>query len=692
MDNLLSMFNGFKLIKIDIKGKYISSKLTNNLIENQPINNLYEEILLSKIFFLLNNNDISKYTNYYIYLKQKFIYSIKPFNINLYALFSSYLFYKIGQTIKTILCYSDTYQIIEILNYYYKDILITHLNNGNIEQNKIKQIYKFDDFNITKYNITIKYDLIIILFLSFNIDILNNINKNGYLIIYLSDLYNNLLLLQNIGQCFENMYIIYNIYSLNNINEHCIIFEKFKKNVYSNNNMFYSKYIKTIKAYYKILNKDIHRINLQLNYIRENINNQDFINSLIKQNYIYSYNLAKLFKFQIYESEDINTITSKLFIVDKGLYLIMRSHIIPIIKIQCTNNNILPQEFNYLIKLINCSTNQIDFRDIDTYNKIKKLIRFYENTLNHELYKLDIKIKKNRPVSRAWIKMYEILYNTRIFDTLKDINIFYMCEAPGSFIMSIDYYINKWNSNAKYTWEATTLHTDNGGYDDIYDIIKKNKNKWSYGSDGTGNITSEDNIKYYKNICKNKNWLISDCGLEYSEDNTLCILLYYSQMLFILYNLSKHGNCIIKQLFTNLHYKILIDMIYIFYLSFEKIEIYKPTQNEHSPEFYMICFNYNNKHDSLSDEDFIILFNILKLQTTIKNISIINKYHKDFIFQYYNILEKIINQFNMAIDRQLFYTDYLNIIKDTETNDSINHSEYIKLKNKDWIIQYIYRK
>ena len=89
MDNLLSVFNGFKLIKIDIKGKYISSDLTNNLIEIQPINNVYEEILLSKIFFLLNNNDISKYTNYYIYLKQKFIYSIKPFNINLYALFSS---------------------------------------------------------------------------------------------------------------------------------------------------------------------------------------------------------------------------------------------------------------------------------------------------------------------------------------------------------------------------------------------------------------------------------------------------------------------------------------------------------------------------------------------------------------------------------------------------------------------------
>ena len=223
MDNLLSVFNGFKLIKIDIKGKYISSDLTNNLIEIQPINNVYEE---------------------------------------------------------TILCYSDTYQIIEILNYYYKDILITHLNNGNIEQNKIKQIYKFDDFNITNYSITIKYDLIIILFLSFNIDILNNINKNGYLIIYLSDLYNNLLLLQNIGQCFENMYIIYNIYSLNNINEHCIIFEKFKKNKYSNNNMFYSKYIKTIKAYYKILKKDIHRINLHLNYIRENINNKDIIDSI----------------------------------------------------------------------------------------------------------------------------------------------------------------------------------------------------------------------------------------------------------------------------------------------------------------------------------------------------------------------------------------------------------------------------
>jgi len=46
-------------------------------------------------------------------------------------------------------------------------------------------------------------------------------------------------------------------------------------------------------------------------------------------------------------------------------------------------------------------------------------------------------------------------------------------------------------------------------------------------------------------------------------------------------------------------------MFYIMYLSFEKIQIYKPIQNEFSPEFFIICSNYNN---ILSENHFNILF------------------------------------------------------------------------------------
>ena len=48
-----------------------------------------------------------------------------------------------------------------------------------------------------------------------------------------------------------------------------------------------------------------------------------------------------------------------------------------------------------------------------------------------------------RPVSRAWLKLYEILKIFKFNNKSKTIKTFHICEAPGNMIMSIKYYINK---------------------------------------------------------------------------------------------------------------------------------------------------------------------------------------------------------------------------------------------------------
>jgi len=439
----------------------------------------------------------------------------------------------------------------------------------------------------------------------------------------------------------------------------------------------------------------------RIKYISENEKNEKIINSIIRENQMYSYEMARILKFNVYDMRDYIDETlikslQKLFMFDRGQYITIKKHNLEKVKIDVGYFKI-PKEIQYQVETAKTSTNQIDFRDHKIYDEVKKFIRFYEHTLGKELIKEGIYIyKKDKfskrtknilPVSRAWIKFYEILYTTRIYDFIKeDLKVFYQCEAPGTFIIITEYYLKKWNSNIRYTWDAMTLNPkleNKEALGDTYGLIKKFGERWTFGKDGTGDITKEENIKYYHNMCKNRDWIIGDCGLSFSEDKMPGVLLFYAQMLFNLYNLKEGAGCIFKQI-LNFDTKILIDMMYLMYLSFDKMEIYKPVQNEFSPEFYVICSKYKR---ILNDKDFEILFKFLK-DNEILTKSFINEYKRDFIYQFTGMLEKIIRGFNNAIDRQLYYTDFWDKISN-EDKDEIKR--YIDIKNKDWIDYYIKR-
>ena len=306
-----------------------------------------------------------------------------------------------------------------------------------------------------------------------------------------------------------------------------------------------------------------------------------------------------------------------------------------------TNVNI-SKLMNNLNTYLSKKINQIDFRPIDKYDYVKKYVRLYENSLNKMLFELGYNIN-NKKVSRAWIKMYEILKyikfkkiissnnNNNNNNNNKNINIFFLCEAPGNFIHSIGFYIKKYLSDYKYIWNATSLKQNgkNNAFGDDYNMIKNNLDLWSYGKDETGDITNIENIKYYKNICNDKDWIIGDCGIPYSDDNEISLRLYFSEILFILYNSKNGSNSIFKSLIP-IKYNILMDLYYILFNSYEKLLFYKPMQNKFSPEFYVIGINYKK-----TVKNFDLLFDILKKGNFKENkYSIIEKYNNQFKYQF----------------------------------------------------------
>ena len=129
-------------------------------------------------------------------------------------------------------------------------------------------------------------------------------------------------------------------------------------------------------------------------------------------------------------------------------------------------------------------------------------------------------------------------------------------------------------------------------------------------------------------------------------------------------------------------------MIYLLFNSFKNLYFYKPTQNSFSGEFYIVCKNYNN---IITNRQFDILFSLLNNSenynlTDLKKISIIKEYSKDFIYQYGDALNKIITNFNLTINKQLFYTDIWSEITEEHKKEI---KDKIHIKNQDWIDYYL---
>ncbi len=659
---------------------------------------------------------------------------------------------------KNIMAISRNYAVVEMLIYYQKKmsesnsdfrINFDHYhytkNTGkfNTEKiqtsvnsliNKIKTTYEFNDYHIDtipkkKYgfmlcdviNDRIYDDIELDINLIINIEKENNklldyvykkmewLELNGDMLLYSYSFLTeeNIQTLEKISKSFKK------IKTFNNYGDAFwfpfIYCQGFNGKVDQLNDHISERFYKFVKHIYK---KNIEKINTQLN-VYSHIENlllndptcdelqQMYIKNLYISNEIAEYIGLETYKFKGSMNIELSKNLQNLFSIEHAIEytLIPRNNEKFIIEITDTDTlNI--KEMDDINKYHLDTILMIDFRPKHIYDYVKKYVRLYEGTLNKLLFKNGININGS-PVSRAWIKMLEILHiiDFKNINNIKDSNIiktFHICEAPGNFVHCINYYINKYMKNVSFEWHALTLRPDGNNknaFGDNYGMIKKNPNNWSYGFDNTGDITVRPNIEYYKDKCSTCDWLIGDCGMSWDPDpnnKKMFVRLYYAQILFILHNIRKGGNFIFKGVIP-IDNPILIDAYYILYNSMEKMQLIKPVQNKFSPEFYIIGYNF--KGSNLTDKDWDILFEALDdTDNKIDNISIISnaqkkneKYSDNFKYQFIKGIGMISDSFCDTIRMQLFYVDFWNSI----TNDIKQLiKNTIHIKNEEFMKEY----
>jgi len=277
----------------------------------------------------------------------------------------------------------------------------------------------------------------------------------------------------------------------------------------------------------------------------------------------------------------------------------------------------LPNEKYGYTQYLNICRNKIDNIDPDVWKKV----RWYINVYDFQV--------KDPIVNRAFYKYWEIINEFEIFEDYTEDDIILHCaEAPGGFIqgsniyLQIDRTIKNTNTSSKpdidddgfitvkkrkfvknnYKIYTISLNKDLPQYKN-YNLPTYNKNIMNkhlyitYGKDNTGDINNFYNIDHIRLISKCPFYLVTaDGGFDEGNDFNHKEQLHYNLILSEIYSsisLQKTNGHFILKMFdiltdTSIH------LIYLLYLCYKEVYIYKPkTSRPTNSEKYIICKYFN---------------------------------------------------------------------------------------------------
>ena len=311
-----------------------------------------------------------------------------------------------------------------------------------------------------------------------------------------------------------------------------------------------------------------------------------------------------------------------------------------------------------------------------------------------------INFKLPRKTSNGYMKLWELYASVpQLLPNKKQLNVLHLAEAPGQWINCTRHYIEtKRHKVEHYNWIANSLnptHPKNIAkygkniFADDYGFLKKYPQKWLFGEDDTGDITSGKNLAWFKEYMtefKDKSGgeglhlITGDAGMGSGSGIKLVDLqkIDYAQMCMVASCSKKGTNCVIKHFnYLNMDFKksfessgFLISYLYIYYLMFDSVRLIKPNASSpNSGEFYLVGLRFTGLEDSILDTL------IKELDTFKENQCFFKKQDipESFSIQVIEFIEKLLELNNKQFD---IVNMLLTCIIDKDSNkDSNNNSQ-----------------
>jgi len=331
----------------------------------------------------------------------------------------------------------------------------------------------------------------------------------------------------------------------------------------------------------------------------------------------------------------------------------------------------------------------VDTRDKQKYIKYS----YYQNIFK----KLSKHLKKEYNTfnfSKAAIKLYEI---TRKFNIIKKsskkLTTYHLCELPGSFIYSLDTFINTDTKIEKWDWGAQSLLTSSGLKNNYY-LAETYPEKWDFGSSGDGDITNISNINHYSNnkILKNSDIITSDCGIGDVGRSDFTNVIFASILTFLLG--AKQKSHFIQKFYYPAN-NTMLSLIYICAYYFKNIYIYKPTVNLQSNELYIVMKNFSGVKDK-DKKKLLKLYEKYDKLSIFKrrSVSLVKNIDEKWLNKINKIFIKYQNKMEDVIYKNITSMDYITIL-DKQDNIQKYHKKINKIINNkynEWIKLFSFSK
>tara|TARA_B100001094_G_scaffold332777_1_gene406440 strand:+ start:3422 stop:4477 length:1056 start_codon:yes stop_codon:yes gene_type:complete len=332
-----------------------------------------------------------------------------------------------------------------------------------------------------------------------------------------------------------------------------------------------------------------------------------------------------------------------------------------LLKYQNNNNNIV---FQNLYEKITKTKKKIDYYN-KKWDKAKKEANEYEYIYTSSNPSKNV--CNIYPIaSRSYFKILEMINKFNI-DTVSNINnIICIAEGPGGFLQ----YLNSKYKNSNIY--GVTLLSNDKQIPYWSPIIMKKKNiKLLYGINNDGDLYKLSNIESIVNKIDKCDLITADGGIDYSLNYNNQELLSYKLLYCEIYtalNLQKDNGVFIIKFFDILYYNT-IQLLYILYLCYEEVIIYKPDTSRFSnSEKYIICKKYTKNDDIIK-----LMYNNFKSPNNL-NIYIPLSFIKD-----------IENCNKLYIKKQIENIEL--IINNIDTNTNNNYKKQI-IMAKEWCQKY----
>ena len=143
---------------------------------------------------------------------------------------------------------------------------------------------------------------------------------------------------------------------------------------------------------------------------------------------------------------------------------------------------------------LNAVKSRLNHQDISSWHRHTQ----FSNRSAHIIPNLRNKFQPEM-CTQGWAKFYEIMATFKVVpDTVLRFNSLHLCEAPGSFVCSLNHFLKTHRMDANWQWKAITLNPYYEG-NDLVALIDQDRflletvDHWYFGQDNSGDITVLEN-------------------------------------------------------------------------------------------------------------------------------------------------------------------------------------------------------